>query len=397
MWYNSGNKIAMLAERLKLIRQARGLSLDELSEAMGRLVSKQAISKYEKGDDFPSARVLLALAGALGVASNRLIEETQVVVEPLFYRKKSRLGAKERERLTALLSCHLEDVVRVRQLVCPGDSLELPIRSLPVACLEDAEAQAIHLREAWSLGDDPLGTVVDVLEDHGVSVCMCNADGDFDGLSAIARSSDGATCGAAVLCRDRLTRERQRLNLAHELAHVVLSPSDAVDEEAVAWRFAGAFVAPRDRLLGDVGQPRRSISFEELLMLKRRYGMSIQALLMRLHDLGVLSDEAKKQAFIQMSKLRMRQQEPGDTLELETPQWFRRTVLRAVSEGLLGSHEASELLGEDVRPLEPRRNQFVHLIAALSPEERTPYLDSITDDEELDSQWLGADLGGVIE
>lgn len=387
----------MLAERLKLIRQARGLSLDELSEAMGRAVSKQAISKYERGDDFPSPRVLLSLADALGVPSNRLIEDSRLVVEPLFYRKKSRLGVKEGERLTALLSCHLNDVVRIRRLVTPEESLDLPIRSMRVASMEDVEGKAIQLREEWSLGEDPLGTVVDVLEDHGVSVCMCEADGDFDGLSAIAQNSVGETVGAAVLCRDGLTLERQRLNLAHELAHLVLDPTDGIDEEAAAWRFAGAFMAPRDRLVADVGRQRYSISFEEMGLLKRRYGMSIQALLMRLHDLGVLSAEAKRQAFIQMNRLGMRRREPGDTSELETPQWFRRTVFRAISEGLLASSEASELLGETIQAVEPKRNQFVHLLASLHPDERTPYLSSIIDHEELDEEWLGANLGGVIE
>lgn len=387
----------MFADRLRLIRQARGLSLDALSEAMGRRVTKQAISKYENGDDFPSPGVLLALAGALGVAANHLIEESHVKVEPLFYRKKSNLGGKERERLTAMLSCYLEEAVRIRQLVNPAEVLDLPIRGLPVSNLEDAEAQAAQLRKEWSLGDEPLGTAVDVLEDHGVTVCLCEADGSFDGLSAIARDGEGAPCGAAVLCRTGLTRERQRLNLAHELAHIVLKPSSHTDEEAAAWRFAGAFTAPRERLLADVGQSRRSVSIEELTLLKRRYGMSIQALLMRLHDLGVLSDEAKRQAFIQISQMGMRQREPGDTAELESPQWFRRTVLRAVSEGLLGSGEASRLLGEEVKAQAPKRNQFIHLIASLPPEERAAHLEFIGAAKEDDQEWLDASLDEVPE
>jgi len=383
----------MLAERLKLVRQARGWSLDELSQAMDRLVSKQAISKYENGEDTPSPRVLVALANALGVRADRLLDDDGVEVETLFYRRKSKLGAKEQARLTALLSTHLLDAVRLRRLVSPGECFELPIRSLPVKTFEDPETHAEELRRQWNLGEEPLSTVTDVLEEHGVSVCMSPADGDFDGLSAVARNLEGEACGAAVMCRDGLTRERQRLNLAHELGHVLLDPSDEGFEESAAWRFAGAFLAPKDRLLEDVGHRRRSISFDELLLLKRRYGMSIQALLMRLKDLHVLSEEATKQAFVQMSRLKMRVNEPGDTLHLESPQWFRRTVLRAVSEGLLDSLEATELLGEEVRPSEPKRNQFVHLLASMSPEEREPYLDSIGPDDSLDEDWLEADLG----
>lgn len=383
----------MLADRLRLVRQARGLSLDELSEAMGRLVSKQAISKYEKGEDTPSPRVFVALADALGVKTDRLLDDDGVKVETLFYRRKSKLGAKEQERLTALLSTHLLNAVRMRRLVSPGECFELPIRSMPVESLEDAETRAHELRQQWSLGEEPLSTVTDVLEERGVSVCIVPADGNFDGLSAVARNSAGEACGAAVMCREGLTKERQRLNLAHELGHVLLDPKEEGIEESAAWRFAGAFLAPKDRLLEDVGRLRRSISFDEMLLLKKRYGISIQALVMRFKDLEVLSEEATKQAFIQMNRLKMRVNEPGDTLEPEVPQWLRRTVLRAVSEGLLDSLEATDLIGEEVKSAEPKRNQFVHLLASMSPEEREPYLDSIGPEDSMDEDWLDADLG----
>lgn len=382
----------VLAERLRLVRQARGLSQEELSEAMNRLVSKQAISKYEKGEDAPSARVLLALAEALRVPSSRLLEEDEIEITTVAFRKKSALRARERDRLAALLTCHLRDAVRVRNLVAPGECFDLPVRSLDVRNLDDAESQADKLRSQWGLGDEPISTVVDVLEEQGVSVCMVEADGQFDGLSAVARNKKGEACGAAVLCRDGLTRERQRLNLAHELAHVVLNPGSSVDEEDAAWRFAGAFLAPKEKLLSDVGELRRSISLDEMILLKKRYGISIQAMLMRLKNIGVLSEETTKQAFIQLTRMRMRATEPGDTKDMESPQWFRRTVLRAVSEGCLDSREATELLGEEVRPVERKRNQFVRLLASMTPEERQPFMETTEGDEDLDREWLDSTL-----
>ena len=43
----------------------------------------------------------------------------------------------------------------------------------------------------------------------------------------------------------------------------------------------------------------------------------------------------------------------------------------------------------------PKRNQFVHLLASMSPEEREPYLDSIGTEDSLDEDWLEADLGDI--
>jgi len=39
----------MVGERLRLLRQARAMSQDDLAAKLGGIVSKQAISKYERG------------------------------------------------------------------------------------------------------------------------------------------------------------------------------------------------------------------------------------------------------------------------------------------------------------------------------------------------------------
>jgi transcriptional regulator with XRE-family HTH domain len=43
----------MIGERLKLARAAAGLSLRELEERLGELVSAQAIGKYERDEMMP--------------------------------------------------------------------------------------------------------------------------------------------------------------------------------------------------------------------------------------------------------------------------------------------------------------------------------------------------------
>ena len=46
---------------LKNIRKMRGLTLDEVSQRLNGMVTKQAISKYERGLMKPSSFVLIAL------------------------------------------------------------------------------------------------------------------------------------------------------------------------------------------------------------------------------------------------------------------------------------------------------------------------------------------------
>ncbi len=61
-----------------------------------------------------------------------------------------------------------------------------------------------------------------------------------------ARFAPGITSHSETLTsRTGCPGDRRRLNLAHELGHVVLRPAKKVDEETVAFRFAGGFLAPR--------------------------------------------------------------------------------------------------------------------------------------------------------
>ncbi|HAM52091.1 MAG TPA: hypothetical protein DCP92_15905 [Nitrospiraceae bacterium] len=142
--------------------------------------------------------------------------------------------------------------------------------------------------------------------------------------------------------------ERQRLNLVHELGHLVLNISRETDEEKAAFRFAASFLAPADSLLKEVGNKRVFIQPEELLILKQRFGISVQALLYRLHDLEVITDSYYRKWCIDVNRLGWRKNEPCE-LSPERPQWLRRSVLRAFGEGLLAKDEAEKMLGEQIK------------------------------------------------
>ena len=71
----------MLGERMRRFRLARGISLDDLEVAIGGLVSKQALSKYERGKMRPKVATLNRIAAALGIKSIQLWGEPVCHVE----------------------------------------------------------------------------------------------------------------------------------------------------------------------------------------------------------------------------------------------------------------------------------------------------------------------------
>ena len=360
----------MNASRLKAIRVARGLTLDQLSDSMGGVVTKQALSKYERGASVPSPRVLIALARALRVKAIDLATDPATEVRVLAFRKRSAFSKTAQQTIESQVALDLERRAELQELVdqrCAGD---MPLRAFPVGTLDEVESAAEALRDHWSLGRDPLNQMVDVLEDHCFHVMGVDAPEQFDGMSAVAEI-DGEAVAVAVVSRNGVCRERQRLSLGHELGHLVMAPQDQVDEEKAVSRFSSAFLAPRETLLREVGARRTDVMSAELLILKRRFGMSLAALVYRLHDLGVLSDRYYQEWWRYISRMGWRKTEPDET-PAEEPRWLMQSTLRAVSEGLISEEYAESLLGRPLPRSEgpSRRRAF----AALPKEKRAAAL-----------------------
>jgi len=70
-----------IAQRVRDLRAARGLSLDELATNCG--VSRSMISLIERGESSPTAVVLEKLAAGLGVALASLFEDPAVTGDPV--------------------------------------------------------------------------------------------------------------------------------------------------------------------------------------------------------------------------------------------------------------------------------------------------------------------------
>jgi len=350
--------------RIKQLRLARGLSLDDLADAMGGIVTKQALSKYELGASMPSAPVLNQLAHALGVKAMELWTAPSFDVKFLGYRKKMSLSQRWQESFEANLSRKLEERLTLQDYCYGSIPFDLPIRAYDVHTEGDAEKAAESLREKWRLGVDPVADLTGVLEDHLVHVIEVDGPDNFDGISALVEDANGKPRAAAVVSRSGCPGERQRLNLAHELGNVVLKASKKVDEEKAAFRFAGAFLAPRLCIQREVGSHRTRIRLEELLILKRRFGISIQALLRRLLDLGTIGEIQYRWWFMFIGKMKWRRDEP-ESLPAEKATWLKQAVHRCIAEGFITAEQGGKLLGEslqaDVGPGTLRRRAFLKL------------------------------------
>lgn len=354
----------MMGDRIRAARLSRGLSLRALAHEVG--VSHQAIHKYERNQDVPGSKVLMALSDALGVKPDFFFRSGRVFDLKPAFRKHSRLPAIAENVILGNAMDWLERYFEVESLLPSVEPVDFPphLDKGPVKTLDDAERLADDLRQAWGLGDGPVPKLMELLEDKGVRVGILNTEyEDFDACGFWIRSSEGdqAGCGsAAIVIRAGVPGDRQRFSMAHELGRLLLewlddscrsqqdnprNPQGGISVEAAANRFAGAFLVPSEAAYRELGQRRRNITIRELQLLKDKYGFSIQAWLRRALELDIISHDLQSRLFRELKAQGGPKTEPGNQIPPEEPGRMKRMALRAVAEGVITRSRAAELAG----------------------------------------------------
>jgi Zn-dependent peptidase ImmA (M78 family) len=190
------------------------------------------------------------------------------------------------------------------------------------------------------------------MEENAISVIDIDANEDFDGISARVYDAGNKIRTVAVVTRNEIAGERQRLNLSHELGHLVLDIREGVDEERAAFRFGAALLAPANKIFESVGSKRAFIQLQELFFLKKQFGMSIQALVHRLYDLNIITESEYGNWFAKINKYGWKKKEPEE-MPFEESNWLKRNVLRLISEGRIGQLEAETILEEKLELEQP--------------------------------------------
>jgi Zn-dependent peptidase ImmA (M78 family) len=347
----------MIGKRLQLARRAAGMSLRDLEAGIDRLVSAQALSKYERDEMVPGSDVLAAIARALNVPESYLLGQNDLRLEAMEFRKNKITSRKEEASIKASVLSAVERYLEIEDFVGATSAAWSPPQGVPYRVGEqgEAEAAAERLRTAWNLGNDPIPNLVEFLEEQGVKVIPLKLGERVSGLMCVARRSKGVDVPIVMVNQDD-TGERQRFTLAHELAHHVLQVPDSAAGEKLAHRFASAFLMPAEILWREVGKHRDAVSIGELVELKALFKVSVQAITYRLKDLGIVSETLFKHLFDEFVRRGWRDPpyaEPGP-VKPEKPERFTRLCYRAVSEGAVSEAKAAELLGVSVRELNRR-------------------------------------------
>ena len=337
----------MISERLKAARRVAGLTQAEVGRRIG--VTNVAVSKYERGLVTPDGERLVGLSQALGVPVAHLLrQEADLGLSVASSRRRplKRQSRRAAEVVAAKAHDWLERYVVIEQLL--GEQPHATVAGLRAALdfTRDPEQAAERLRGHWHVGGDAIESMLEVLEDNGVKVLVLPEAGPMNACSYELNEGQPAIVVSRILAGGGdCPGERQRFSLAHELGHFVLDDdSSAADREAVAHRFAAAFLVPAQAARRELGESRSNVTTAELALLKRKYGFSMRAWIRRSEELGILRPAAAAAALAAARSAGWEDREPVD-VAFEEPQRMLRLALRAWAEGIVSESRAAELSG----------------------------------------------------
>jgi Zn-dependent peptidase ImmA (M78 family)/transcriptional regulator with XRE-family HTH domain len=341
-----------LSIRLQQARKAARLSLRALADLVG--LSHAAIKKYEDGVVYPSSDILIKLAKALKIRVEFFFRPIKVTLENVKFRKRKKLNGKAEEAIKFEVIDQIERRLELENLYpsSPVPIFELPA-DLPrkINDLEEIEVVVEKLRNHWKLGFAPIHDLIDAFEGQGIKVFIIDIDEEhFDGLSTVINDQP------IIVISSKWPGDRQRFNLAHELAHYIfinrLSPK--LHEEQACNRFAGAFLFPRVAVFQAVGKERRAIEWQELLLLKEQFQLSMGAICYRLKDLRIIQESYYKSLVIGFRRNGWHRREPGE-IPSEKAHTFNQMLFHALGEEYIGESKAAELLSCSLSQLKALR------------------------------------------
>ncbi len=301
-------------ERLRTLRELLGLTQTQLAEVTH--LRQSWISDVENSRREPTFDELTHIATSTSTPVKFFyVQPSSVPLDSLRFRKFASASKIAERRIHAFYgeSYRVTDTVLCTERY---PTPPLPFATAPEVSQDDIEEMAQATRQALRLAPEkPIPHVTRALERGGVAVAPL-AFKDFISEEDTATTghfgvSYWGGVGAVALVGYFPGRQgdRDRYTLGHELGHLVLHTfrPRVADAESEANRFAGAFLVPRDRAIEEISE---HLSLSDYARLKAKWGVSIQALIMRGRALGVLGDTRHRSLFVQLSAKGWRKNEP---------------------------------------------------------------------------------------
>ena len=341
-------------ERLKKARIYRGLKVAELAERVG--CQRQTLSMYEICKSQPAdSKIVELISRELDFPVDFFYEHPEPIPASTIY-FRSLLTTSKKYRTEQVVK--MEFLAQIYSLL--QDYIEFP-RYEPLCLVEETttEEAAIALRNAWGLGYGPVENLITVVEQHGILVTsFSTSTDDVDAFSQFIDIGDNPTYLIAY-SNNKTSASRIHFDIAHELGHICLHEwSDEIESytkeefkqrEQQANDFAAAFLLPEISFKQDaLRAPAGSKALMYYKQLKKKWRVSIAAMIRRARDLGVMTMDEYQTLIKIMQRRGQRKEEPlDDVLITASPSLLKTSIIMLLQEGVFSRREFMEELSSN--------------------------------------------------
>ncbi len=333
--------------------------MDQLVDKIGGIITKQAISKYEAAKMKPNSTVLVALAEALDVDPDYFFRPFTFDVNELkvSFRKKSNTSVKDIKSLKVQIQDEVERYLEIEDILGKDKHSTPQIDSDELSTPSQMRELAYNLREKWQLGLDAIGNVQDILEAHGIKIICTDAPLGFDGVSGVINEKDYIV----VLNKRQAHVERRRFTTMHELGHLLFnkhfsSTLTLREKEKLCDAFASEMLLP-STILQSTFVPGEKISTSEVRQLQLVYGISFDAIMHKLNELGIINNSKYKIYCIRKNKNEALKKFVEDSCYNEAfSTKFETMVYAAAAKDLISTSKAASLLHSSINTVRNHLN-----------------------------------------
>jgi len=304
-------------DRVRQARELRKLTQHELAEHVD--TGQSTIALVESGQFIPNNNLITRLALKLGFPPSffRQKPSHEFPLGSLLYRAHASIRSIDRSLAHRYAQLAFELSERM------GNKLQLGPLRLPHVS-ENPKLAAQLARSSMGLSPDtPIAHVIRACEKAGVLVVILPVV--IEKLDAFSLWAGKKLARPVIVLSGGRPGDRTRLSIAHELGHLVMHETlvqSLRDAERQAYEFAAEFLLPADSIRQELVPP---ITLASLVPLKKRWGVSLQALAMRAREIEVISDRQCRYLFEQMSQKGWRKREPKSLdVQVEKPRGLRQ-------------------------------------------------------------------------
>lgn len=350
------------------------MTQQEVAEHLG--IPRSGVSEIETGRRDLSAVELFQLARLFGEPMEHLLGLAEhAPEEDLVMLRAEIITPSTRAELRRFVNlCH-----EYQQLEeWTGEAREPDLRSIRaiLSTYEQARTLAAQERKRLDLGATPARHLLTLLEEHlGVKVLFLDVN---DAISGAAITSP--RFGPAILVNCRHSAGRQAFTLAHEYFHLLTrgrvarsrgaqavhlcearAPDGGKDRgEQLADQFAAELLMPTEHFverIRELAGEDRVIDPVDLIGVARYFGVSVQAVFVRMAAHRMITWEVAKQAY-EDPELREEILRRGGGEQAPEPMRFKRLAVKAFLADQISRARLAELLDVNVADVEQELKRF---------------------------------------